>query len=189
MQRRTLLLAITAGAGSLAGCTVTKPEASADPVAQRREIDAGVTRALDDLYQQVRGSREMVARAQGVLVFPNFVSAGLGVGGSYGRGGLRVRGRPAGYYSMASGAIGIIAGAQSRAVFFLFMTPESLQKFEASSGWTAGVDASVAMIDAGADAQVNTATIRQPVVGYVLTNKGLMANLSLEGSKINRLQL
>lgn len=187
MQRRTLLLAIAAG--PLAGCTVTKPEPSGDPVAQRREIDAGVTRALDDLYQQVRGSRDMVARAQGVLVFPNFVSAGLGIGGSYGRGALRVRGRTGGYYSMASGAIGIIAGAQSRAVFFLFMTPESLQKFEASRGWTAGVDASVAVIDAGADAQVNTATIQQPVVGYVLTNKGLMANLSLEGTKINRLQL
>jgi lipid-binding SYLF domain-containing protein len=90
---------------------------------------------------------------------------------------------------MAGGAIGIIAGAQSRAVFLLFMTPDALQKFEASRGWTAGVDASVAVIDAGADAQVNTKTIQQPVVGYVLTNKGLMANLSLEGTKINRLQL
>lgn len=187
MQRRTLLLATAAA--PLAACTVTKPEPSGDPAAERREIDAGVTRALDDLYQQVPGSRDMVGRAQGVLVFPNFVSAGLGVGGSYGRGALRVHGRTAGYYSMASAAVGLIVGAQSRAVFFLFMTPEALQKFEASRGWTAGVDASVALIDAGADAQVNTKTIQQPVVGYVLTNKGLMANLSLEGSKINRLPL
>jgi len=187
MKRRYLCLAIATS--PLVGCTVTKPEGGGDAAAQRREIDAGVTRALDDLYSQVRGSREMVARASGVLVFPNLVSAGLGIGGSYGRGALRQRGATTGYYSMAGGAVGIIAGAQSRAVFFLFMTPEALRKFEASKGWTAGVDASVAVIDVGADAQVNTKTVQQPVVGYVLTNKGLMANLSLEGTKINRLQI
>ncbi len=187
MKRRSICLVLAVG--PLVGCTVTKPETTSDAAAQRREIDAGVTRALDDLYRQVKGSREMVARSNGVLVFPNLVSAGLGIGGSYGRGALRQRGVTTGYYSMAGGAIGIIAGAQSRAVFVLFMTPDALRKFEASNGWTAGVDASVAVIDAGADAQVNTTTIQQPVVGYVLTNKGLMANLSFEGSKINRLQI
>lgn len=186
MDRRTLCIALAAA--PLAGCTVTKPGES-DAAARRREIDAGVTRALDDLYQQVKGSREMVARSQGTLVFPNFVSAGLGIGGSYGQGALRERGATVGYYSMAGGAVGIIAGAQSRAVFLLFMNQDALRKFETSSGWTAGVDASVAMIDAGADVQVNTVTAQQPVVGYALTNKGLMANLSLQGTKITRLQI
>ena len=187
MKRRILCLAVAAA--PLVGCTVTKPESTADAGARRREIDAAVTRAFEDLYKQVPGSREMVSRSRGTLAFPNLVSAGLGIGGSYGQGALRERGRTAGYYSIAGGSIGLIAGAQSRAVFFLFMTPDALQKFEASRGWTAGVDASVAVIDAGADAQVNTRTIQQPVVGYVLTNKGLMANLSLEGSKINRLEI
>ena len=187
MKRRALCLAVATA--PLAACTVTKPNTAADAAARKREIDAAATRALDDLYQQVRGSREMVARSSGALVFPNFVSAGLGIGGSYGQGALRQRGATTGYYSMGGGSIGLIAGAQSRAVFILFMTQDALRKFEASDGWTAGVDASVAVIDAGADAQVTTATARQPVVGYVLTNKGLMANLSLEGTKISRLQL
>lgn len=186
MERRALCIALAAA--PLAGCTVTKPGES-DAAARRREIDAGVTRALDDLYQQVKGSREMVARSQGALVFPNFVSAGLGIGGSYGQGALRERGATVGYYSMTGGAVGLIVGAQSRAVFLLFMNQDALRKFEASNGWTAGVDASVAVINAGADVQVTSATVQQPVVGYVLTNKGLMANLSFEGTKITRLQI
>jgi len=186
MDRRALCVAFAAA--PLVACTTTTGTKT-DTAARKREIDAAVVRAQDDLYRQVNGSRELVARSNGILVFPNLVSAGLGVGGTYGEGALRKRGTTTAYYRMAGGSIGLIIGAQSRAVFLMFMTPEALQKFEASSGWTAGVDASVAVLDVGADAQVTTQNIQQPVVAYVLTNKGLMANLSFDGTKITRLDI
>jgi lipid-binding SYLF domain-containing protein len=119
-------------------------------------------------------------------VFPNVLSAGFGIGGTFGDGALRKQGATAGYFTMAGGSIGLIAGAQSRAVFMLFMTDDALQRFETSRGWTAGVDANVAMGTVGATAQASTKTIQQPVIGYVLTNAGLMANASIDGTKITR---
>jgi lipid-binding SYLF domain-containing protein len=124
-----------------------------------------------------------------VLVFPSVVSAGFVVGGSYGQGALRVGGRSTGYYSTAAGSVGLLAGAESKAMYILFMTPEALAKFTASNGWTAGVDASVTLINVAADASATTQTVQQPVVGYVLTKGGLMANLSFDGTKITRLEL
>src|SRR5262245_7806956 len=186
MKRRSLLLAC--GAGALAACS-TPGEGPSDPAAKRREIDAGVDGALADLYASTKGSRELAAKAQGILVFPKVVSAGFIVGGSYGQGALRKGGATAGYYSVGAGSVGLLAGAQSKAMYMMFMTQEALQKFEASSGWTAGADASVAVIDEGAAARVDTETASKPVTGYVPSNGGLTATLSLNGTKVNKLAL
>ncbi|HET7794927.1 MAG TPA: YSC84-related protein [Rhizobacter sp.] len=186
MYRRTLLLA--AGSSVFAGCSTTS-SAPSDAAAKRADINASVDRALSDLYAQAKGSRELVASSRGVLVFPKVVSAGFVVGGSYGEGALRKGGSTTGYYSTAAGSVGLLAGAQSKAVYLLFMTQEALAKFEASKGWTAGADASVALVNVGADAQATTKTVQQPIVGYVLTNAGLMANLSLDGTKFTKLEL
>jgi lipid-binding SYLF domain-containing protein len=90
---------------------------------------------------------------------------------------------------MSEASVGLLAGAQSQAVFILFMTEEALKRFEASSGWTVGADASVSMINVGANAQITTQTARQEVIGFVLTNRGLMGNLSLNGNRVTRLDL
>jgi len=169
-------------------CT-TSGTSGGDPAARRSSIDSSVDAALSKLYGQVQGSRELTAKARGVLVFPSVVSAGLGVGGSYGQGALRVGGHSVGYYSTTAASVGLLAGADSKAVFVLFMTQEALDKFRASSGWTAGADASVTMLKVGANAAVDTQTVQQPIVGFALSNAGLMANLSLDGTKINRLDL
>jgi lipid-binding SYLF domain-containing protein len=169
-------------------CT-TSGTSGGDPAARRSSIDSSVDAALSKLYGEVQGSRELTAKARGVLVFPSVVSAGLGVGGSYGQGALRVGGRSVGYYSTTAASVGLLAGADSKAVFVLFMTQESLDKFRASSGWTAGADASVTMLKVGANAAIDTQTVQQPIVGFALSNAGLMANLSLDGTKINRLEL
>lgn len=124
-----------------------------------------------------------------MLVFPIVISAGFVVGGSYGNGALLEGGRTQGYYSTAAGSVGLLAGADSKAVYVLFMRPESLERFKASKGWAAGTDASVTVIKAGAYAGIDTMTVRHPVIGYVLSNGGLMANLSLDGTKITRLDL
>jgi lipid-binding SYLF domain-containing protein len=117
------------------------------------------------------------------------LAAGFGIGGSYGQGALRVGGKTEGYYSTTAASVGLIAGAESKAVYVLFMTQEELDKFRASRGWTAGADASVTMIRTGASASVDTQTGRQAVVGYVLSNAGLMADLSIDGTKVNKLDL
>ena len=177
------LLAVLATA-----CSSTSTS-SGDAAAKRSSIDASVDSAMSRLHAQVPGSRELAGKAKGVLVFPSVVSAGLGVGGSYGQGALRVGGRSVGYYSTTAASVGLLAGADSKAVFLLFMTQDALDKFRASNGWTAGADASVTMMKTGASAAIDTQTAQQPVVGFALSNAGLMANLSLDGTKVSKLDL
>jgi lipid-binding SYLF domain-containing protein len=194
MRRRQFILstsaALASGGLALAGCTTTPPSsdtgASAD-AGKRQSINAGVDSTLSRLYDTVNGSRELVSKAQGVLVFPSVIAAGFWVGGQYGQGALRVAGRTAGYYSIAAGSLGLQIGAQSKAIVFLFMTQDALDKFRASQGWAAGADATVAVLKVGANGTVDSSTATSPVQAFVLTNAGLMAGVSLEGSKISRL--
>lgn len=194
MNRRDFVTRV-AGSGLLvatvvaAGCTTTGTSASNDPAAKRKEIDAGVDGALNRLYSSVNGSRELAQRAQGILVFPRVIAAGLVVGGEYGEGALRARGSTVGYYSTAQASVGLTAGGQSKAVIIMFMTPEAYNKFVASKGWTAGADANVAVAKVGANGQLDTLTTQQPVVGFVQTNAGLMFDVSVNGSKITKLDI
>lgn len=188
MQKRTFLLrtaALAFAAVALSACTTTK----SDSRGARAELDEAVDRTLTRLYTQVNGSRELVAKADGVLVFPRVLAAGLVFGGEYGKGALRAKGQHAGYYSLGSISIGFQAGAQSKAVVVLFMTKEALDKFHASKGWNVGADASVALLKLGANGTIDTMAAANPVQVIVLTNAGLMANLNLEGTKISRLDL
>jgi lipid-binding SYLF domain-containing protein len=194
MRRRQFILTgsaalATVGLG-LAGCTTTSPASSASPSAnagKRDIINAGVDSTLARLYENVTGSRELVAKARGVLVFPSVISAGFWIGGQYGEGALRVNGQTTGYYSTVAGSFGLQIGAQSKALVFLFMTQEALDKFLHSQGWAAGADATVAVLKVGANGAVDTSTATGPVEAFVLTNGGLMAGVSLEGTKISRL--
>jgi lipid-binding SYLF domain-containing protein len=170
------------------GCTVTTPGGQ-NPETRRQNINAGVDNALAELYRQVPGSKEMVANARGVLVFPAVLSAGFVFGASHGEGAMREAGRTTGFYRQTGGSWGLQVGAQSQAVYILFMTKEALDSFNSSRGWTAGANATVTMLSAGANAQATTSTIQQPVVGYVLSNGGLMAGLALDGTRISRLDL
>jgi len=192
---KTTLLAIASAAalavGSITGCstTTTTDRATDNPAAKRMSIDANVDAALARLYAQDPSARELVAKSRGTLVFPSVVSAGFVVGGSYGQGALRIHGHTSEYYSTAAGSVGLLAGAESKAVFLLFMTDEALAKFRASQGWTVGADASVTLVNVGANAQVDSKTAQQAIIGFVLTNGGLMANLSLDGTKITPLAI
>ena len=188
MNKRNFITALATMVLVVAGCTTSGP-GTGDPAARRNAIDASVDSALSTLYQQVPDSRDMVGRAAGVLVFPSVMEAGFIVGASRGQGALRVGGKTVSYHATTSGSLGLKAGAQSTAVFVLFMTKDALERFQRSSGWTVGADASVTLINVGATAQVTTATAQQPVVGYVLSNRGLMAGVSLDGARVTRLKL
>ena len=175
-----------AGAG-ITGCTTTGPSAKAEPAVAGDQMDASVDATLSRLYAAAPSSRQLVERAAGVLVFPSVVNVGLVVGGEHGKGVLRVGGRTVDRYSHTGGSIGLQAGAQSRAEVLLFMTPDSLAKFRASKGWTAGADATVAVVHLGANGTIDTDTAKQPIVGFVLNNTGLMAGVSLQGAKYSKL--
>lgn len=194
MERRKFIAmasVVVASSGlTLAGCTTTPASSSATPAAneaKRREIDGSVDATLTRLFSTVKGSRELVGNARGVLVFPSVLSAGFWFGAEYGQGALRVGGQTSGYYSTASASFGLQIGAQSKAIVMLFMTQDALDKFTRSQGWAAGVDATVAVLHVGANGNVDTSTATSPVQAFVLTNAGLMAGVSLEGTKISRL--
>ena len=156
-------------------------------VSSRTEIDAQSREALARLKEQTSAGAELASRAAGVLVFPKVLKGGLVVGGEYGEGQLRVGGVPTRYYRLASASVGFQLGVQQKSVVILFMTPESLEHFRRSKGWKAGVDASVAIATLGAGDQIDTETARKPVIAFVFSNKGLMYNLTLEGSRITPL--
>jgi lipid-binding SYLF domain-containing protein len=122
-----------------------------------------------------------------VLVFPSVFKAGMGIGGEYGEGALLVHGRTAGYYNTISASFGFQLGAQARSVIIAFMTPEALEGFRRVHGWKVGVDGSVALITVGIGGSIDTSKITSPIVGFIFDGKGLMYNLTLEGSKITRI--
>lgn len=192
MRRQTSILSATGLALTLVlalpACTTTGPsDTSSQQSNKRQTIDAGVDSTLARLYDDANGSRELVSKAKGVLIFPSVIDAGFVVGGQYGEGSLRVNGHTVGYYSTATGSVGWQIGAQSRAIVFLFMTDESLRRFRSTDGWSAGGDASVAVLKVGANGNVDTSTATGQVEAFVLTNTGLMAGASLEGTKVTRL--
>ena len=188
MHKRTLILASSLTL-ALSACSTTGPDAKADPAAKRQSINSAVDSALSKLYAQVAGSREMVGRSRAVLVFPAVVSAGFMIGGSYGEGALRTAGKTTGYYSTTAASAGLLAGADSKALYVLFMNDEALKKFLDSKGWTAGVDASVTMINVGAAARYRH-THGAAAGGRLHTeNAGLMAGISVDGTKVNKLDL
>lgn len=194
MQRRNFLLqgliALSLGDLVFSGCTMTGSQSNPETdMAKRQAIDSKVDFAISKLYSTVEGSRELVSKSQGMLVFPSVVQAGFIVGGSYGEGALRVGGHTVGYYSTASGSFGLTAGGQEKTVIFLFMTQESLNDFRNSSGWSVSGDASVALVKVGANGKIDTTTATAPVQVFVMTNAGLMGDLSLAGIKVSRLNI
>ena len=156
--------------------------------ATAKEIDASVDVATERFNTEVKGGKEFLKTAKGVLVFPSVYKAGFVIGGEYGEGALRIGGKTVDYYSTVAGSWGLQIGGQKKSVILVFMQDKALKKFRAASGWKAGVDGSVALITVGAGEALDTTNIKDPIVGFVLDQKGLMANLTLEGSKYTKLK-
>lgn len=161
--------------------------APAAKAASAYEIDSGVRATLDRFFHKVGGARELADKAVGLLVFPSVVKAGFGFGGEYGEGALLIGGRPVDYYNTVSASFGLQLGVQERSIIIAFMTPEALDQFRRTAGWKIGADASVAIITVGIGGSIDTNKITSPVVGFILDPKGLMYNLTLEGTKITRI--
>ena len=152
-----------------------------------REIDASVEVAIERFYKQVKGAKEFVKASKGMLIMPNVIKGAFIIGGEYGEGALRVGGKSVDYYNTIAGSIGFQIGGQAKDIFLLFMTDEALKNFRASSGWEAGVDGNVALITIGAGERADTTTSKDPIVGFVIDAKGLIADLSIKGAKFSKL--
>ncbi len=163
---------------------VLAPRADA---ASAASIDADVRATIDRFHAQIRGARELSDKSYGILVFPSVVKAGFGIGGEYGEGALMVRGQPTAYFNTVGASFGFQLGIQARSVIIMFMTPEALEQFRRSKGWKVGVDGSVAIVTVGVGGSIDTNKIVSPVIGFILDPKGLMYNLTLEGTKITRI--
>ncbi|MDT8310098.1 MAG: YSC84-related protein [Methylophaga sp.] len=151
------------------------------------EIDIKVDETLERFKQEVPGGDLFLAKAKGVLVFPSVIKAGFGIGGEYGEGALRIDGKTASYYNTAGASIGFQIGVQSKSLVIVFLEDKALEYFRSSKGWEAGVDGSVAVVEWGVGEDINTINVEDPIVGFVFSNKGLMFNLTLEGSKFTRI--
>ena len=186
LRSLALTAAVVAGAVSMTACTTTKPETSSAPRADATTVNTRANAALERLYQTAPGSKQMVQNAKGVLIFPSVIGGSFVVGVEHGRGVLRVGGHNRGNYSTTGASIGWQAGGQSKAVIYVFNTQEALDKFLKSDGWSVGADATVAAGKIGANGSVDTTTAQAPVTSYVLTNAGLEAGVSLQGTKITK---
>ena len=166
-----LLVAIVA----TAGCASTGSSLNSD-----------VDEALGDFRRQVNGSEVFLSQAAGYLLFPKVYKAGAGVGAETGEGVLRVGGSTVAYYRTTSGSFGLQLGAQAKSILIAFMTRDALDKFRNSEGWKVGVDGSVALVDVGVGKTIDSQNIKDPVVGFIFGSKGLMYNLTLEGTKFTK---
>jgi lipid-binding SYLF domain-containing protein len=182
MNRRSLL----AGAAGIA----IAGQASAS---SRATIDNHVQLGLERMFAQVPDTRELAARAPGMLMMPSVLKSGFFLGGAYGEGALLTdvaagRTSPAaGYYSVVSLSFGLQFGAQTTGHALFFMTPEALDRFQRTDGWKIGADAEVTWPGDGRTIQTSSKIINRPVIGIVFSQDGLLIGASLEGAKYSRI--
>lgn len=156
--------------------------------ASGREIKARVQDTLAEFKHDISGADDVLAKAKGVLVFPRIYQGGIGIGGQYGEGELLTGGKHADFYRIIAASYGFQLGGQRKSVILAFMNDEALEHFRTSSGWKVGADASAAIFVVGAEGGIDTATLNKPILAFVIDQKGLMYNLSLEGSKISKIK-
>lgn len=179
--RRSLLAGLT----TLAGATVVQTNTAY--AASARQISRDADQALHALYAAQPKARQLGNRAKAILIFPKIIKAGLIIGGQGGDGVLRIGGQNAGYYNIAAASFGLQAGAQRFSYALFFMTDSALQYLKDSDGWSIGSGPSVVVMDKGAAASMTSTTLTQDVYAFPFGQRGLMAGLGLEGSKITRI--
>ena len=155
--------------------------------ASAKEINRDADASLVKLYERVPEARQLSQRAAGMLVFPSIVKAGFLFGAQYGEGVLRVKGRNAGYYNTVAASYGLQAGVQSFGYVLFFMTDSALNYLNKSEGFEIGVGPSIVVLDAGKAKTLTTTTGQSDIYAFIFDQKGLMAGLGLQGSKISKL--
>ena len=150
-------------------------------------IDARVDATLAEMYRGYPNTRQLAEKANGMLVMPLVTEAGLGFGGAYGRGALRVNDVTVDYYSVTKASGGLQIGAQQYAHVLFFMTEPALREFRRSPGWAAGAGLEYVISDKGDSVNADTTTVMAPVLAAVFGRAGLRIGATLEGTKYTRI--
>ena len=151
------------------------------------EIDAAIESALTRFKDEITGSQAFLDGARGTLVIPRMIKAGVILGMEYGEGALIVDGIKVQYYRAFSTSLGIQLGVGAKDLVILFFDDDAMDDFLYSSGWQAGVDGTVALWNMGAGGSIDTTESQDPIVGFVFGHKGIIAGLSMEGTKFTKI--
>ncbi len=155
--------------------------------ADRAELEQNAQQALQSLYANNRVARLLKPSVVAALVFPNMLKAGFLFGGQIGEGVLFKNGKAVGYYNSVAGSYGLQAGAQVFGYALLFMNKEALKYLDQSDGWEVGVGPSIVVVDEGMGKSMTSTTITQDVYAFIFNQKGLMAGIGIQGSKITKI--
>src|ERR1043166_1101516 len=155
--------------------------------ASAAEINRDADAALSRLYADIPDARTLGEKAVAVLVFPNIVKAGFLLGAQYGDGALRRQGRTVGYYNTVSASYGLQAGVQTFGYVLFFMTDSALGYLDKSDGFELGVGPSIVVLDAGKAKPMTTTTMQKAIYAFIFDQRGLMAGMGLQGSKISKI--
>ena len=181
LSRRAFALGAVASTGALAACGNGVGSRGAGT------IDARTNATLEQMYRTFPNTRTLADKSNGMLVMPLVTEAGLGLGGAYGRGVLRVNGVTVDYYSVTKATGGLQIGAQQYAHVLFFMSTDALENFRRSPGWAAGANIEYVISDRGDSVKADTTTALSPVLAVVFGRAGLRIGATLEGSKYTRI--
>ncbi|MBX3489020.1 lipid-binding SYLF domain-containing protein [Parvibaculum sp.] len=156
--------------------------------ATAEDLNKEAAHALEKLYETNAVAKEIGEQAQAILVFPNIVKAGLVFGGAYGEGVLNEGGAMQRYYNSVTGSWGLQAGAQSYGYAVFLMNDKAVDYLKETAGWEIGVGPTVVVVDEGAAKNLSTSTLKEDAYAFIFDQKGLMAGVSIEGTKITEIK-
>ncbi len=151
-----------------------------------RKIDRESRKALESLLESSDKARELAKHAKAILVFPGIAKAGFILGGQYGEGALIRRGKTIGYYNTVSISYGLQAGVQKFGYAMFLMTEDAIKYLDRSDGWELGTGPTIVVMDRGASGGISTTTAKSDVYAFFFDQKGLMAGIGLQGTKISK---
>jgi lipid-binding SYLF domain-containing protein len=184
MKQFRLTIIFSAFVFALVVLFATNPAAAASAA----EIDRDARKALGDLYAKFPAAKALGEKAIGILVFPGIVKGGFIVGGQYGEGALIKDGKSVAFYNSIAASYGLQAGLQKFGYALFFMTDSALNWIDKSDGWEIGVGPSIVVVDVGAAAAMTSTTLQSDIYAFFFDQKGLMAGIGLQGTKITRLE-
>jgi len=174
---------------AIIGLTILGLIASAGAYSHSKaQLEVSADRALNHFYTLNPANRQLAKKAAGILVFSRVAKGGIGVAGEFGEGVLRINGATVGYYSVGAASVGLTLGFAKHSEIIMFMTQDALDKFTRSDSWSVGADTAVALVSQGAGGQYDSATVGKPILGFVFAEKGLLGDLSFEGTKITKIK-
>lgn len=186
-MKRSHLFA-TAVAAALMTSALTLPVASPAMAATAEDLNQDAHQALNNLTSTNALAKDIAGKARAILVFPSIVKAGLVFGGAYGEGVLLEGDAASDYYNSFTGSWGLQAGAQSYSYAVFLMSDKAVKYLRDSQGWEIGVGPTVVLVDEGAAKNLSTSTLKDDAYAFIFGQQGLMAGVSIEGTKISRIK-